>query len=223
MMMGGLERPIVNWDTVKINFIGRRFEMNMVMQLKWWQIAWFILLMIMQYRMAAIRILGKNVMGPRGLVGLSKDSLQFCQNEILQALDVYLDPQAYPILIHCTQGKDRSGLVIIIVLFILRVPVDLVKADYILSGQGLDRVRESMMDEVREIGMDEKYTLAPGEVVDEVWKFLEEGGGVDVYLDAIGFGESKRQKLAGVVIGVTLMRPGRILLGRAIYSICRMV
>ncbi|KAE9386658.1 hypothetical protein BT96DRAFT_1005869 [Gymnopus androsaceus JB14] len=148
--------------------------------------------------MAVIRILGKNAMGPR-LVGLGKDSLQFCQNEILQAWDVYLDPQAYPILIHCTRGKDRSGLVIIIVLFILRVPVDRVKADYIWSGQGLDRVRESMMDEVREIGMDEKYTLAPGDVVDEV---LKEGGGVDLDLDAIGFGESKRQTLR-VVIGVT--------------------
>ena len=84
-----------------------------------------------------------------------------------------------------------------IVLFILRVPVDLVKADYIWSGQGLDRVRESMMDEVREIGMDEKYTLAPGDVVDEVLK-----EGVDGYLGVIAFRKSKRQMLR-VVIGVT--------------------
>lgn len=106
-----------------------------------------------------------------------------------------MDPQAYPILVHCTQGKDRSGLVIMLILFILRVPLDLIKADYILSGLGLERVRESMMDEVREIGMDERYTLAPDEVVDEVWKFLEEVGGVDEYLDGIGFGESKRREL----------------------------
>lgn len=176
-------------------------------------------LMLVQYRMAAIRILATNVMSPRGLVGLSKDSLQFCQSEILQvrlptslmlllysilpqALEVYIDPQAYPILVHCTQGKDRSGLIIMIVLFILRVPVDAVKEDYILSGQGLDRVRESMMDEIREIGMDEKYILAPGEVVEEVWKFLQEGGGVDVYLDGIGFGESKRQKLRELLLEI---------------------
>lgn len=176
-------------------------------------------LMLVQYRMAAIRILATNVMSPRGLVGLSKDSLQFCQSEILQvrlptylmlllysilpqALEVYIDPQAYPILVHCTQGKDRSGLIIMIVLFILRVPVDAVKEDYILSGQGLDRVRESMMEEIREIGMDEKYILAPGEVVEEVWKFLQEGGGVDVYLDGIGFGESKRQKLRELLLEI---------------------
>lgn len=177
-------------------------------------------LMLVQYRMAAIRILATNVMSPRGLVGLSKDSLQFCQSEILQvrlstypiplssstllilpqALEVYIDPQAYPILVHCTQGKDRSGLIIMIVLFILRVPVDAVKEDYILSGQGLDRVRDSMMEEIREIGMDEKYILAPGEVVEEVWEFLQEGGGVDVYLDGIGFGESKRQKLRELLL-----------------------
>jgi protein-tyrosine phosphatase len=115
-------------------------------------------------------------------------------------LEVYLDPQAYPILVHCTQGKDRSGLVIILILFILQVPVECVKADYILSDPGLDRIRDSMMEEVLEIGMDEKYTRAPGEVVDGVWKFLEDGGGVDVYLDEIGFGESKRQKLRDLLL-----------------------
>lgn len=47
-------------------------------------LSWFILLMVMGYRMAAIRVMGRNVMRPKGLVGLSKDSLQFCQSEILQ-------------------------------------------------------------------------------------------------------------------------------------------
>ncbi|KAJ4483852.1 protein-tyrosine phosphatase-like protein [Lentinula aciculospora] len=188
------------WDTVKINFIGRKFEVNLLRQLRWWQALWFIVLMLFQQRMAAIRILGRNVMKPRGLVGLSKDSLRFCQDEILQTLEVYLDPQAYPVLVHCTQGKDRSGLIVMLILFILRIPLDLIKTDYVLSNQGLERVRESMIDEVLEIGMDEKYTQAPKAVVDEVWNFLEEGGGVDVYLDELGFGESKRQKVRDLLL-----------------------
>lgn len=29
-----------SWDTVKINFTGRKFEINLVRQLKWWQVMW---------------------------------------------------------------------------------------------------------------------------------------------------------------------------------------
>ncbi|KAJ3878072.1 protein-tyrosine phosphatase-like protein [Lentinula edodes] len=188
------------WDTVKINFIGRKFELNLLKQLRWWQALWFIILMLFQQRLAAIRIIGKNVMSPRGLAELSKDSLRFCQDEILQALEVYISPQVYPVLVHCTQGKDRSGLIIMLVLFVLHIPLDLIKTDYVLSNQGLERVRASMMVEVLEIGMDEKYTQAPEEVVDEVWGFLEDGGGVEAYLDDIGFGESKRQKLRELLL-----------------------
>ncbi|KIK64018.1 hypothetical protein GYMLUDRAFT_161954 [Collybiopsis luxurians FD-317 M1] len=196
----GLVGRRIDWNTVKISFIGRRFEINLLKQLRWWQVIWVILLMLMQRRMAAIRVMGQNVMRPRGLVGLSKDSLQFCQSEILQALEVYLDPDVYPVLIHCTQGKDRAGLVMMIVLFVLGVPLEFVKADYVLSDKGLERVRESMMSEVLEIGMDENYTRAPANVVEEVWKYLQEGGGVGVYLDAIGFGHLKRQKLKEILL-----------------------
>ncbi|KAF5391155.1 hypothetical protein D9757_003080 [Collybiopsis confluens] len=193
------------WGTVKIHFIGRTFENHLFRQLTWWQAIWFILLMLIQRRMAAIRIVGQNVMRPRGLIGLSKDSLQFCQDEISQAsaisaLQVYLDPQAYPVLVHCTQGKDRSGLVVMLVLFILGVPVEFVKEDYVLSDKGLERIRKSMLVEVFEIGMDETYTRAPEEVVDAVWKYLQEGGGVDAYLDGIGFGHLKRQKLREILL-----------------------
>lgn len=29
---------VKSWDTVKINFTGRKFEINLVRQLKWWQV-----------------------------------------------------------------------------------------------------------------------------------------------------------------------------------------
>jgi protein-tyrosine phosphatase len=152
--------------------------------------------MVFQYRMAAIRILGRNVLGPKGLVGLSKDSLRYCQAEILQTLEVLTDFKAYPVLVHCTQGKDRSGLVVMLVLFMLGVPLDIVRAEYAPSNPLLEPIRASMIKEVEEIGMDADYTRAPEVVVDTVWNFLhEEYGGIDGYLDAIGFGEPKRKTL----------------------------
>ncbi|KAJ7193985.1 protein-tyrosine phosphatase-like protein [Mycena haematopus] len=189
------------WDVIYINFAGRNFEMNMLKQLKWWQMIWFLTLMIFQFRMAAIRILGRNVLGPKGLLGLSKDSLRFCQAEIREALEVLTDFKSYPVLIHCTQGKDRSGLIIMLVLFILGVPVEEVAADYALSDDGLAPVRASMIKEVEEIGMDADYTKAPPEVVETVWDFLHtEYGGVDEYLDLIGFEEQKRRALRKLLL-----------------------
>ncbi|KAF8172831.1 protein-tyrosine phosphatase-like protein [Mycena galopus ATCC 62051] len=189
------------WDIIYINFAGRNFEINMLKQLKWWQIIWFMTLMIFQFRMAAIRILGRNVLGPKGLLGLSKDSLRFCQAEICEALEVFTDFKSYPVLIHCTQGKDRSGLIIMLVLFVLGVPLEQVAADYALSNEGLAPVRASMITEVEEIGMDADYTKAPPEVVETVWNFLQaEYGGVDGYLDTIGFGESKRRTLRRLLL-----------------------
>ncbi|KAJ7353435.1 protein-tyrosine phosphatase-like protein [Mycena albidolilacea] len=189
------------WTVHKINFAGRNFEMNMLKQLKWWQIIWLLTLMLLQFRMAAIRILGRNVLGPKGLLGLSKDSLRFCQAEIREALEVLTDFKTYPVLIHCTQGKDRSGLIVMLVLFVLGVPLEQVKADYALSNEGLAPVRASMIKEVEEIGMDADYTKAPPEVVETVWNFLQtEYGGVDEYLDLIGFPEQKRRTLRKLLL-----------------------
>ncbi|KAJ7026736.1 protein-tyrosine phosphatase-like protein [Mycena alexandri] len=191
----------VPWNVVYINFVGRKFELNVLKQLKWWQIIWFLTLMICQFRMAAIRILGRNVLRPKGLLGLSKDSLRFCQAEICQALEVFTDFKSYPVLVHCTQGKDRSGLVIMLVLFALGMPLEQVKADYALSNEGLAPVRASMIKEVEEMGMDADYTQAPPEVVEAVWIFLlQEYGGIDEYLDAIGFGKEKRRTLRKLLL-----------------------
>ncbi|KAF7307713.1 Tyrosine serine protein [Mycena kentingensis (nom. inval.)] len=191
-----------SWETVYIDFVGRRFELNMLKQLRWYRIIQFLFLMLIGHRMAAIRILGRNVLGPKGLVGLSRDSLRFCQSEICAALDVVISPtHAHPVLIHCTQGKDRSGLVVMLILFVLGVPLPLVKTEYAMSEEGLAPVRASMIVEVEEIGMDEAYTRAPEEVAQFVWDCLEaEYGGVDAYLDLVGFGEEKRQILRKIML-----------------------
>ncbi|KAJ7230443.1 protein-tyrosine phosphatase-like protein [Mycena pura] len=189
------------WDTIYINFVSKKFEMDMLKQLKWWQLIWFLTLMLFRFRITAIHILGRNVLGPKGLPGLCKDTLRFCQAEIRQALEVFTDLKSYPVLVHCTQGKDRSGIVVMLILFVLGVPLDLVKADYALSNEGLAPVREALIKEVEEIGMDANYTLAPEEVVDAVWNFLhEEYGGVDGYLDLIGFDEQKRWTLRKLLL-----------------------
>ena len=46
---------------------------------------------------------------PRGLVGLGLDTLDQSTREIHEALSLYADQSALPSIVHCTQGKDRTG------------------------------------------------------------------------------------------------------------------
>lgn len=160
---------------LEININGKGFERSLLWQLKFWSFLYvsikssyakdkmlnlvrkLIFLMMIGKRMAAISILGREVMQPRGLSGLGYDSLDHCGPEILEALRAYTKPSNYPILIHCTQGKDRTGLIVFLLLSLLGVKVDAITQDYVMSEKELLPERESRMKEIRSIGLTEDF------------------------------------------------------------------
>lgn len=68
-----------------------------------------LLFFLFGYRVDAVRIIGQEVLLQRGLVGLAADMLAHSGAEICDALCLYATAQSTPALIHCTQGKDRTG------------------------------------------------------------------------------------------------------------------
>lgn len=70
----------------------------------------FLFLFLCGYRMEAISILGQQVMIPRGLVGLGLDTLDQSTREIRETLSLYTTETTLPSVVHCTQGKDRTGI-----------------------------------------------------------------------------------------------------------------
>lgn len=52
---------------------------------------------------------------------------------IKAAFEHYADPSAYPILVHCTQGKDRAGVVSALLLLLLDVPESTIVDDFLLT------------------------------------------------------------------------------------------
>lgn len=186
--------------------------------------------------MPAIAILGREVMAPRGLLGLGCDTLDASGPEIAAGLGVFLNDDdgeegetaavvvtanggdddddddevgvknskgdgtksssPLPLLIHCTQGKDRTGLMVALVLLICKVPLDAVEFDYELTDEKLVKERGERLAEIREMGLPDEFGVTVKSFVPGIVAHLDDKyGGLDAYLDGIGFGPDKRTRL----------------------------
>ncbi|KAH9910015.1 tyrosine/serine protein phosphatase [Xylariomycetidae sp. FL2044] len=182
---------------VEIRITGSRFERFLLSQLGWW--SWFklIILFLTGHRLRAISLLGREVMQPRGLAGLAQIMLDSSGPEIASALRIFITPSSssLPVLLHCTQGKDRTGLLVALILMILDVPAEAVKHDYMLSQAGLaaESERETRLREIREIGLTPEWGDCAEDFVERVRGHVdEEYGGIEGYLERIGFDKSER-------------------------------
>lgn len=68
--------------------------------------------------------------------------------EIFQRL---ADPAQRPALLHCTAGKDRTGLVVAMLLLSLGVPEETVVADYTLSNLFYEHFRKGIMADLKQV------------------------------------------------------------------------
>ena len=142
--------------------------------------------MLFGRRKEAIKILAPH-MEAMGLVGLAENSLQVCTKEVKQVFDVLADEQNWPVLIHCTQGKDRTGLLVMLILFLLGVDVEAVDEDYRVSEPELAPEKEDRMKEISSIGLSEQFAVCPPDLVPSVHTLLqEEYSSAEAYLRGIG-------------------------------------
>ena len=104
-------------------------------------------------------------------------------------------------LAHCTQGKDRTGQVIALVLMILGVPIDAIEHDYFLTDPALASVQEERLKEIHELGLTDEWGMCAPDLIKAIAKHLQEKyGGLDVYLDGIGFGGTERKRMRDLML-----------------------
>lgn len=141
------------------------------------------------YRSDAVRLIGEQVMQPRGLTGLAQDTLDASAAEMRAVFDILARDDAYPVLVHCTQGKDRTGLIILLMLLLAgeTVPSAAIADDYVRSELELVPEFEERMREIRALGLGEDYTRCPPGFVVVTTQYLQDRyGGVRGYLNGIG-------------------------------------
>ncbi len=115
-----------------------------------------------------------------------------------------------PMLVHCTAGKDRTGVVVALFLDLLGVPREAIVADYGKSdifGQNLKmsgHLKSDLQatfgfvppDEMVAvlIGIDEGFLSRALEMVADQW------GGIDGYFDAAGVDARRREDVRNVLV-----------------------
>ncbi|KAL4951198.1 protein-tyrosine phosphatase-like protein [Aspergillus filifer] len=182
-----------------ISLTGKSFERALLWRLDWWNFTRVLAYMAAGYRQDAVKIVGEHVMKPAGLTGLAMDTLEASTAEIKSIFDILSSPEGDSIssgvLIHCTQGKDRTGLIILLSLLLTSVvDKDAIASDYVLSEKELENEpaeeKGERMREIRALGLDEEYARCPKDFTQRVTGFLgERYGGVRGYLDYVGVEE----------------------------------
>jgi protein-tyrosine phosphatase len=76
---------------------------------------------------------------PVSLDGLYRFVIEERGSYVAAAVRHLCAPGALPALVHCSAGKDRTGLIIALVLAAIGVPDDVIAADYALSADALGR------------------------------------------------------------------------------------
>ena len=105
---------------------------------------------------------------------------------------ILLDPNSYPILAHCTAGKDRTGIIAALILDLAGVDQNTIAEDYALSTSSVDRLFDYLVKAGRrpegESETIKSRMLAPRENMDEFLMLLHQKyGGSEGYIKNLGF------------------------------------
>ena len=193
-----LRIPGITYHDISLN--GHAYSSALMKQLSYWNAAKLIGLYVTGYRNQAIGILGRNVMSHRGLIGLAEDSLTHSTAEVKQIFDVLAEESNYPVLAHCTQGKDRTGVTVLLVLLLLKAPPNAIDKDYMLSESELASEREERLKQIHSIGLPDEFGGCASGWVAAIAKWIEDRyGSVEAYLQGCGVSPEQQRKVVAIL------------------------
>jgi hypothetical protein len=153
-----------------------------------------------------------DILNNKGIQGLYEAMLETSGNEFcaaLKAMTIYLENNRSNkddvIIVHCVQGKDRTGLVIMLCQAILGIADGDIVTDYHASEKMLlGNVKSNMTHDGRKVekGKLNKsfFSGSPKAAMMSTLAFIRDKyGSIDSYLDFIGFDASWRQRFQNVM------------------------
>jgi protein-tyrosine phosphatase len=143
---------------------------------------------------------------PRSLLDMYRYMLDERQEQIRLTLQLLSTPGGLPGLVHCTAGKDRTGVIMALVLALAGVPEETIIADYALSATYLS---EPFREEVRQRVLADGYAWekfapllgCPPEYMQATLQYLHERyGGIETYVQTIGLSTAEMTTLRTTLV-----------------------
>lgn len=88
-------------------------------------------------------------------------------------------------VVHCTHGKDRTGLIICLILMLLGLDWKIIEKDYFLSDVELEANKEKRRREMAEKGLGAEFVGCHAGFIPGVVEQIESEGGIEEWLKSI--------------------------------------
>jgi protein-tyrosine phosphatase len=155
-----------------------------------------------------VSILGGDLEGlPLELDAVYAHIVYKCGDAIADAIRPLCAAGAFPALVHCSAGKDRTGIVVAMMLDVLGVPDEFIAADYALSASYLDPQQTAAIGQLRaSTGLGDNLTedliLSPPRLIMDVLASARTAhGSVNGYLLAHGLREADLAAMRAALAG----------------------
>lgn len=143
---------------------------------------------------------------PLDLGGLYRYFIEACGEQIAAAIAELCGDDALPALVHCTAGKDRTGVLIALILAAVGVPDEVIAGDFALSAGFLEPGQAPVIGELQaSTGLGDELIGAllsspPGLILDLLHMIRERAGSVDGYLRGHGLTDPALSRLRAALI-----------------------
>jgi protein tyrosine/serine phosphatase len=130
------------------------------------------------------------------------DVLENTKPVVADLLRLMCQEDSLPALVHCAHGKDRTGIVVAVVMGLLGVDDDIIIKDYAESENGLACIKDRIFEEiVVRYGFRVECTYAREDTMKEVLKHVDEKyGSMSEYLLSAGFTLKEQEKFKSIFL-----------------------
>jgi protein tyrosine/serine phosphatase len=113
---------------------------------------------------------------------------------------------AHPVVVHCTAGKDRTGVLVAVLLGILGVDDETIVADYALSARAMATLRQRLAERYPEARPQieqatELFSAEPSNISSLLTDLRRRHGSIDGYARSAGVGDGELAALRDVLLG----------------------
>lgn len=147
------------------------------------------------------------------LAGIYEGIIAASHARVRQIFAALAEPGSFPALIHCTAGKDRTGIIVALLLGTAGVPTATVAADYaltetLLAGEWLEERKRTIVARGGDWSLLEPLMGSPEELMLQTLAAIEAAhGGVPQYLLAIGVPQAQLDAVRAAIRDESDQRP----------------